>query len=66
MSEETAPTCSQCGDASRMAIRTTRPNRDTLKSTVYWDDRTAPKSATRYCASHGEQCLIELTRVLVS
>jgi hypothetical protein len=48
-----------------MAVRTTRPTRGDLRVTVYADDRTAPKTAPRYCKSHGLETVAELLSVTV-
>lgn len=42
-----------CDKEARCAIRTLRPNRGTLYSAFYFDDRTAPRSASPYCKAHG-------------
>lgn len=53
-----------CENEARMAIYTTRPTRQNMYSTVWWDDRTAPKKAARYCRSCGQHLLSQLTEVL--
>jgi hypothetical protein len=53
-----------CSQPSRMAISTHRPNRTKIYSRVFYDDRTAPASALRYCRLHGVQILGELADVL--
>lgn len=62
-------TCSlpYCDREARMAINTNRPTRDTLYSTVYYDDRDpkAPKKAVRYCKKHGAQTIADLVDTLV-
>lgn len=40
-----------------MALRTERSPRDVLKTTVYYDNRSAPKTATRYCKAHGAEIM---------
>jgi hypothetical protein len=53
-----------CSQPARMAISTHRPTRDKIYSRVFWDDRTAPASALRYCRAHGVQTLVDLADVL--
>jgi hypothetical protein len=48
-----------------MALRTTRPSRDDLRTVVFYDDRTAPRTALRYCAEHGLKTIKALLNVLV-
>jgi hypothetical protein len=48
----------ECERPARMAISTTRPKRDDLRSTVFYDDRVAPKKATRYCRTHGLEVIV--------
>lgn len=40
---------SGCVNQARCAVSTTRTARSKLKTTLYYDDRAAPKSASRYC-----------------
>jgi hypothetical protein len=49
-----------CENQARLAIRTTRPHRRELKSVVWYDDRTAPKTASRYCRKHAIHLATEL------
>lgn len=66
MAPEQADTCtspvggSKCGQPARCAIRTTRPRRDDLRITYFSDNRTAPRSAQRYCRKHGIELLAGL------
>ncbi len=55
----------KCEEAARMALRTARPTRDVIKTIVYWDDRTAPRTAERLCQKHGMETLDALSKVLV-
>jgi len=59
-------TCEErgCDKPARLAIRTTRPTRANLKSTIYYDERVAPKTASRYCNEHGTHLAAELVRTL--
>lgn len=54
-----------CGKEARMALRTTRPTRDDLRTVIFYDDRTAPSTALRYCADHGLKVVEQLMSVLV-
>jgi hypothetical protein len=54
----------QCENEARVAVRTTRPARGDLKTTIHWDDRSAPKTAEPLCASHLLTLLEELAGVL--
>ena len=56
----------ECGSGARMAVRTLRQTRADLHTTVYYDDRSAPKAAMPYCKAHGIQLVIELAETLVS
>lgn len=49
-----------CPNQARCAIQTTRPTRPNLKTTLYYDDREAPKSVPRYCKA----CAIKLLPAL--
>lgn len=51
---------SGCRMQARVAIRTTRPQRDKLIHTLHMDNRTAPKAATRYCATHATRIMADL------
>jgi hypothetical protein len=53
-----------CDKEARVALRTTRPTRSDLKTTVYWDNRTAPATAEELCAKHAVEVLGELAAVL--
>lgn len=58
-------TYSRCDKPARVGIRTTRPTRPDLRTTVYWDERVAPKTASLYCKEHGSIVLIELASTLI-
>lgn len=64
--DKTKCCASGCARAARMAIRTTRPTRAKLTTTVWWDDRTAPVQAARYCRVHGAALLADFSLVLVA
>lgn len=49
-----------CTAPPTMALRTTRPQRGDLRTTIYFDERTAPKTAIRYCTAHGANLAAEL------
>lgn len=49
-----------CNRPATVALRTTRPTRGDLRTTIYFDERTAPKAATRYCTPHGAGLAAEL------
>lgn len=49
-----------------MAFRVTRPTRADLRLTVWFDDRTAPKKATRECKEHGMRSVADILRTVVS
>lgn len=55
----------QCSRPGRMALRTTRPSREDLRTTIFYDDRVAPKSAQTYCREHGTELLVSLVDTLV-
>jgi hypothetical protein len=55
-----------CNRPTRMAVRTTRPHRDTLKSTIFYDDRTAPQTSDGYCRMHGAELITHLITTLVA
>lgn len=59
--------CSEggCTKDARLALRTTRPTREDLRTTIFYDDRSAPNTAMRYCAEHGLKVVQELLSVLV-
>jgi hypothetical protein len=61
-------TCATAGclREARMALLTSRRQRDTLKTTVWYDDRTAPKAAARHCKAHGAELVAALTASLVA
>lgn len=63
--DKTKCSTSGCDQAARMAIRTTLAPRAKMTTTVWWDDRTAPKIAPRYCRNHGGLLLAGLVPVLV-
>lgn len=68
MAEPTTAQCAvdDCEREARMAIRTLRPTRPGLESRIYYDDRAAPKSATRYCKEHGQEVERGLSTMLVA
>jgi hypothetical protein len=53
-----------CKRPPRMGLVTTRPKRDQLKTVIYFDDRTAPKTASRHC-KHGAELVRDLVSTLV-
>lgn len=55
-----------CTRPARMAVRTARPTRGNLNSTVYYDDRTAPRTAPRYCRACGLAVVSALVSDLVA
>lgn len=62
-----------CDAEARVAIRTTRPSRAELRpsraelrSTIWYDERAAPKAASRYCRDHGATLAGELVIVLAA
>jgi hypothetical protein len=54
-----------CAKEARCAIRTLRPNRGTLYSVFYFDDRTAPRLASPYCKAHGMEVMSGSMAMLV-
>lgn len=56
---------SRCDKPARVGIRTTRPSRAGLKTTVHWDERIAPKTASLYCKDHGQALLVELAKAFI-
>lgn len=48
---------SDCDREARCAILTKRPNRESVVSSIYFDDRTAPRSALPYCKAHGTEII---------
>lgn len=59
-------TCSQgaCTRQARLAVTTSRPSRGTIWTKVWWDNRTAPPTADRFCKKHGIELLKSLTETL--
>jgi hypothetical protein len=55
-----------CTSEATMALRTQRPTRDNLKTTIFWDNRAlgVPKAAEHYCGEHGMKVVNELAKVL--
>jgi hypothetical protein len=53
-----------CTNQARCAIRTTRPKRDDLRTTLFYDDRVAPKAATRYCKDCAQKLLPGLCAII--
>lgn len=50
-----------CKRPATVALRTTPTRGDLhLRITIYFDERTAPKAAARYCTSHGAGLAAEL------
>jgi hypothetical protein len=49
-----------------MAVKTSRPQRPTLQSTIYYDDRAAPKAALPYCKACGVALVQSLADTLVA
>ena len=65
MPDEIIP-CHICGEPARVTIKTRRNSRTREMTTqVWWDERTGPKDATRYCKLHGERTLSQLAGVLI-
>lgn len=44
-----------CTKPARMAIKTTNTKNNGVTSTLYFDNRLAPKVASRYCKAHGRE-----------
>ena len=69
MSEPTpaVATCSSegCTRPARAAVRTMRPTRPDLHSTVFYDNRSAPKTALPYCRACTVELMISLCRTLI-
>ncbi len=57
-------TAPDCPNPPRMALRTTRPTREKLTTTIHYDNRTAPATASPYCRWHGAECLAQLVTTL--
>lgn len=53
-----------CNRPARCALHTRRPTRDKLTTTIYYDDRTAPKAAVRYCKEHGRETAHGLMQIV--
>lgn len=62
-----AAKCSRkgCLRDARMGVRTSRPSAEKLTSTVFYDNRTAPKTALLYCKAHGLDVVRDLVGALV-
>ncbi len=54
-----------CGKPARCGITSTRPTRGNIKSTMFYDEREAPKTASLYCKEHGIEVISALARVLI-
>ena len=55
----------RCNEPARVGVRTTRPTRPDLRTTIYWDERVAPATASLYCKEHGKHVLAELANTLI-
>jgi hypothetical protein len=55
-----------CDEEARVALRTTRPQRDNVKTVIFWDNRAeaVPKQAEHLCTKHALGIIEELARVL--
>jgi hypothetical protein len=56
--------CPKPARPARVAIVTVRTERAIITK-VYWDDRTAPAKASRYCKIHGVSTLLALGETLI-
>lgn len=65
MADEEKCQRSNCDQPARAALRTQRPKRDMLYSTLYYDERTAPKKAKRLCKEHAVATITELSLTLI-
>ena len=64
--EVTEPVCQACKEApASMAVRTTRAPRASLQTTIFFDDRVAPKMAVRYCKPCGARLVAGLIDAFV-
>lgn len=41
-----------CTNQARGAVKTQRPSRAVVKTTIWWDERTAPSTAEVLCLEH--------------
>lgn len=64
MSDTTTCETKGCEREARMAIDTSRPSRDVLKSVLYFDNRSAPRKAARYCKTCGAALAQDLVNAL--
>lgn len=65
MPDEEKCSLETCDKPARMAVTTRRDTRTrNVISTVYYDNRTAPKKAQRYCRKDGAELLKELVKTL--
>ena len=53
-----------CKNQARAAVRTTRPKRDDLRTTLFYDDRVAPKGAQKLCKDCTQKLLVGLCAVI--
>lgn len=53
-----------CPNEARCAISTTRPTRGDLRTTLYYDDRVAPKKAPRYCKACATALMPSLCEII--
>ncbi len=59
------PTAPVCTKPVCIAIGTASPkSAHYIKTTIWWDERDAPKSAHRFCVEHGQSMLAELGKAL--
>lgn len=64
--EEKKCSNSACDKPARVAIKTSRPKRELIKTTVWWDERVdVPKSAQLHCKEHGIATLNGLAMTLI-
>lgn len=63
------PVCTErgCSRPPRMAVSTTRPQRDSVVVAIWTDDRAAkvPQKSPRYCQKHGALLVDNLLSLLV-
>lgn len=55
----------KCTKLSRVAIRTKRPTRDNLNTTVFFGPDAAPVTTPRYCKEHGTALMLDLMKTLL-
>lgn len=63
--EDVICTARECDQPARCAIKIARPTRGNMYLTIYYDERTAPKTAKPYCKKHGVETVTDVSKTLI-